>query len=654
MTVDGDAPDFVGVTATDGAYGVGETLSITVVWDEVVSVTGTPTLTLSNGDTASYSSGTGTNSLVFTTVIAEADTASSDLSVSAYGGTITDTAGGAAGAASGDLGAVTVDGDAPDLSSVVDTTGDGAYGVGETISITVTWDEAVIVTGSPTLTLGNSASATYASGSGSTALVFNYVVAEGNSNSADLTVTAWTGGTIKDAAGGTAAATGTVDLGSVTVDGDAPDMSGVAAADDTYKIGDQIAITVTWDEAVIVTGSPTLTLSNSATASYTSGSGNAALVFTYTVAENDAASNDLTVSSHSGGTIKDAAGGTAASATGDPGTVVIDADTPDMSGCDATNAAYGVGEAISITCTFDEAVTVTGTPTITLSNNDVASYASGSGSTDIVFSTTVAEGDTDSADLSVSSISPTAGGATMKDANANAVSTVITGGDLGSVTVDGDAPDFASVAATDGAYGVGESLSITVTWDEAVVVTGTPTLTLSNGDTATYASGTGSTALVFTTTIAEADTDSADLSVSAYGGTIADAAGGAAGAASGDLGAVTVDGDAPDLSSVADTTGDGAYGVGETISITVTWDEAVVVSGTPTLTLSNSASATYASGTGTTALVFNYVVAEGNTASADLSVTAYGGTITDAAGGCLLYTSPSPRDKRQSRMPSSA
>ena len=26
----------------------------------------------------------------------------------------------------------------------------------------------------------------------------------------------------------------------------------------------------------------------------------------------------------------------------------------------------------------------------------------------------------------------------------------------------------------------------------------------------------------------------------------------------------------------------------------------------------------------------------------------------DSTGGCLLYTSPSPRDKRQSRMPSSA
>ena len=30
------------------------------------------------------------------------------------------------------------------------------------------------------------------------------------------------------------------------------------------------------------------------------------------------------------------------------------------------------------------------------------------------------------------------------------------------------------------------------------------------------------------------------------------------------------------------------------------------------------------------------------------------GAVVDAANSCLLYTSPSPRDKRQSRMPSSA
>ncbi|MDP6215262.1 MAG: hypothetical protein QGI41_10030, partial [Acidimicrobiales bacterium] len=454
---------------------------------------------------------------------------------------IADAAGGAAGAASGDLGDVEIDGDAPDLSSVADTTGDGAYGVGEAISITVTWDEAV-VTSNGALTLSNGQSAAYTSGTGNAALVFTYTVAEGNTDSGDLKVTAYTG-TIADAAGGAAAATGTVDLGSVTVDGDAPDLSSVAANDATYKIGDAIAITVTWDEAVVVSGTPTLTLDNGATASYTSGTGNAALVFTYTVADGDTDTSNLQISSYSG-TIADAAGGAAAAVTGDLGTVVVDASSPDITGCDATDGAYGVAEAISITCTYNEAVTVTGTPTITLSNGDVASYASGTTSTSIVFTTTVAQGDTDSADLSVSSIQPTAGGATMKDANANAVSTVITGGDLGDVTVDGAVPVFSTCTATDGDYGVGDVLTITCTWGEAVV-TSNGALTLDNGDSAAYSSGSGSVTLTFTTTIAEGDGSDSDVAVTAYTGTIADAAGGAAGAASGDLGDVEIDGDAP-------------------------------------------------------------------------------------------------------------
>ncbi|SVE27095.1 uncharacterized protein METZ01_LOCUS479949, partial [marine metagenome] len=242
--------------------------------------------------------------------------------------------------------------------------------------------------------------------------------------------------------------------------------------------------------------------------------------------------------------------------------------------------------------TWDEACTKTGTPTLTLSNLDTATYSSGSGTTAIVFTTTITEGDTDSADLSVSSYS-----GTLKDTAGGACGAA--SGDLGAVTVDGNVPAFVSVAATDGAYGVGDVLTITVTWGEAVVVSGTPTLTLSNSDTASYASGTGTTALVFTTTIAENDAASSDLSVSSYGGTITDSAGGAAGAASGDLGAVTVDGDAPDFTSCTAT--DDTYGIGEALSITCTWDEAVVTSD-GTLTLSNSDTASYASGTGTTAL----------------------------------------------------
>ena len=125
----------------------------------------------------------------------------------------------------------------------------------------------------------------------------------------------------------------------------------------------------------------------------------------------------------------------------------------------------------------------------------------------------------------------------MKDGAGNAIDSTVTGGDLGTVTVDGAVPTFTSCTATDGAYGVGEQLTITCTWGEAVV-TSNGALTLDNGDSAAYASGTGTTSLVFTTTVAEGDGTDTDVNVNAYTGTITDAAGGAAGAASGDLGDV--------------------------------------------------------------------------------------------------------------------
>ena len=149
------------------------------------------------------------------------------------------------------------------------------------------------------------------------------------------------------------------------------------------------------------------------------------------------------------------------------------------------------------------------------------------------------------------------------------------------------AAGFTSVAATDGTYGIGDALTVTATWDSAVSVTGVPTLTLSNGDSATYFSGSGSVTLSFITTVADGDSDSNDLQVSAYTGTItADNDNSAAGAASGDLGSVVIDGDTPDITGCDAT--DGTYKIGDTIDITCTFDEAVDITGTPQITLSNN------------------------------------------------------------------
>jgi Domain of unknown function (DUF4347)/Bacterial Ig-like domain/FG-GAP-like repeat/RTX calcium-binding nonapeptide repeat (4 copies) len=91
------------------------------------------------------------------------------------------------------------------------------------------------------------------------------------------------------------------------------------------------------------------------------------------------------------------------------------------------------------------------------------------------------------------------------------------------------------------------------------------------------------------------------------------------------------------VTAVTATTPDGSYGVGATIAITVTFDSPVTVTGTPRLQLETGTTdqfATYTSGSGTTALTFNYVVQAGDT-SADLeylstnALTLNGGTIKD-------------------------
>ena len=50
----------------------------------------------------------------------------------------------------------------------------------------------------------------------------------------------------------------------------------------------------------------------------------------------------------------------------------------------------------------------------------------------------------------------------------------------------------------------------------------------------------------------------------------------------------------------------------------------------------------------------NGLIGIGGDLSSDRLIHAYSNGIFPWYGNCLLYTSPSPRDKRQSRMPSSA
>jgi hypothetical protein len=60
---------------------VGDTITLTLGFNEAVTVTGTPTLALNDGNTATYVGGSGTGALTFKTTVASTDTATSALAI---------------------------------------------------------------------------------------------------------------------------------------------------------------------------------------------------------------------------------------------------------------------------------------------------------------------------------------------------------------------------------------------------------------------------------------------------------------------------------------------------------------------------------------------------------------------------------------------
>ncbi len=625
VAIDTTAPTVSSVTATAGDYDAGKALTLTLNMSGAVNVTGTPTLTLSDGGTASYVSGSGTSTLVFSYTVAAGQN-SSALEVTGVTGTIKDLAGNALSTANlpETFSGVTIDTTAPTVSSVTATAGD--YDAGKALTLTLNMSGAVNVTGTPTLTLSDGGTASYVSGSGTSTLVFSYTVAAGQNSSA-LEVTGVTG-TIKDLAGNALSTANLPETFSgVTIDTTAPTVSSVTATAGDYDAGKALTLTLNMSEAVNVTGTPTLTLSDGGTASYVSGSGTSTLVFSYTVAagQNSSALEVTGVT----GTIKDLAGN-ALSTANLPETfsgVTIDTTAPTVSSVTATAGDYDAGKALTLTLNMSGAVNVTGTPTLTLSDGGTASYVSGSGTSTLVFSYTVAAGQNSSA-LEVTGVT-----GTIKDLAGNALSTANLPETFSGVTIDTTAPTVSSVTATAGDYDAGKALTLTLNMSGAVNVTGTPTLTLSDGGTASYVSGSGTSTLVFSYTVAAGQNSSA-LEVTGVTGTIKDLAGNALSTANlpETFSGVTIDTTAPTVSSVTATAGD--YDAGQALTLTLNMSGAVNVTGTPTLTLNDGGTASYVSGSGTSTLVFSYTVAVGQNTAA-LQVTGLTGTITDLVGNAL-------------------
>jgi hypothetical protein len=321
-----------------------------------------------------------------------------------------------------------------------------------------------------------------------------------------------------------------------------PAVTGVATSPSNGDLnaGHTVTLTLNLSSAVTVAGgTPTLTLNDGGTAIYTGGSGSSALTFSYTVgAGQNTAALAATAVNLNGATVKDGSGNaanfllTGLIQTGPQ----IDTTTPVISAITETpaNGDLNAGKTVSYTIAMSEAVTVNttgGSPTLTLNTGGTATYTGGSGTRALTFSYTVLAGQ-NTPDLMVSAVN--LNGARLLDGAGNAANLSLTGLTQGSPQIDTTPPSVTQVMASpaNGTEFPGNTVTFTLAFGESVTVTGTPTLTLNDGGTATYLAGNGTNALTFTYTVGSGDATGSALAITQAnlpnGATITDGAGNAA------------------------------------------------------------------------------------------------------------------------------
>ena len=554
--------------------------------------------------------------------------------------------------------------------------GRDVYGIGEEIEVTVTFSETVTVTGTPRVTLKvgePDRSANYESVMGAV-VVFAYTVAVNDSDTDGVSIEAGSlsGGTIRDIARNNAVRTHSAvaaDTGQ-KVDGIKPVLASTDGA-----VANGTMLTLAYSEALdsssdpgndafsVTGGSETRTV----TGVRVSGSaveltldpavehGETGLRVSYTIPTvtganpvQDTAGNDADRLSNRPVT----------NVTGDTtGPAVQMMRITSNAGSDST---YAAEDSIEVTVTFNETVVVTGTPRLTLNvggQNRTAEYLSVSGSA-VKFEYEVVRDDRDRDGVSIDGDSLSRGSGTIRDGARN--DATLTHAAVAADSrhqVDGVPP---MLATTDGAVANGPTL--TLAYSEPLNSSSRPATTAftvtggSETRTVTRVSVSGNAVLLTLSPAVQDGEFGLRLSYQPGGNPIEDGVGNAADELNNEpVTNRTGDTVGPTVQTVRITSNagsDSTYAAGETIEVTVTFSETVVVTGTPRLTLNvggRSRTANYQDVTGA-AVRFEYQVISDDTAPYGVSIEANrlsGGTIRDGAqNNAVLNHAPVAADSQ--------
>jgi hypothetical protein len=338
--VDTTAPSVSSLSLITGNYPrlhhQGEEIRFILTYSEDVFVTGTPKfiLNLSSGTTidVNYSTGSGTNTLVFSFTVGANHVALSGYNslsstISLNGGTVKDAVGNAAALDLSDQTSTLLassifypfDGEIPYVTSVT-VPADNTYVASESLDFTLTFDREVTVTTSNkpylALTIGTSSRlAQYYSGSGTRSIVFRYTLVPGDEdldgivvasaishNNGSITATSLPNKNFFLVSANNALVVpstkrvlaNAIQPRAISISRNLDSYLTTSTSDNTWIIGQNLDLTVGFNTKMFVTqtlGTPSLSITIGSTtrqATYLSGGdGQTSLIFRYTVQEGD-------------------------------------------------------------------------------------------------------------------------------------------------------------------------------------------------------------------------------------------------------------------------------------------------------------------------------------------------------------------------------
>ncbi|MDI3401659.1 Ig-like domain-containing protein [Pseudomonas sp. V88_4] len=455
------------IIVADSSLKIGETSLVTITFSEAVTGFTNADLTIANGTLSAVSSSDG--GITWTATFTPTTNITDATNLITLDNTGVQNLSGNAGSGTTDSNNYSIDTVRPTATIVV---ADTALGVGQTSLVTITFSEAVTGFTNADLTIANGTLSAVSSSDGGITWTATFTPAAGITDTSNLITLDNTG--IADLAGN--AGSGTTDSNNYAVDSQRPTAT-IVMTDSDLRPGETALVTITFSEAVTGFDNSDLSVANGTLSNVSSSDGGITWTATFTPNIGITDLTNLIVLNNTG--ITDLAGNTGTGTTSSanyqiqtqvPTATIVVADT-----------SLKAGETSLVTITFSEAVSGFDNSDLTIANGTLSNVSSSDGGITWTATFTPTANVTDATNL----ISLNNAGVTNVSGNSGIGTT-----DSNNFAIDTARPT-ATIVVADNRLGIGETTTVTFTFNEAVIGFDLGDISVANGSLSNLTSSDG-------------------------------------------------------------------------------------------------------------------------------------------------------------------